>query len=90
MPIKKQHGIGARCTILTKYVHPSHLVRESHVNSDKEALSKHRIEVVLVGVEEKLVNRKKQSCFTFRFRQLPQPDPPRCQTLCDSCGGRTS
>ena len=71
MPIKKQHRIGARCTILTKYVHPSHLVRESHVNSDKEALSKHRIEVVLVGVEEKLVNRKKQSCFTFRSDSYP-------------------
>ena len=48
-------GVGAKATILTRFIHPR------IENLDKQ----HRSEVVLVAREERNVNRKQQTCYTF-------------------------
>ena len=61
------HGVGAKCHVLTRFLHPSKLVRDKYPNIDKG----HRTTVVLVGIETKLVNRKDQQCYTFRSEDFP-------------------
>ena len=56
------HGVGAVCTVLTRFIHPSIHVRERHKNLDKG----HRTTVVLIGVDTKTVRRKEQEVYTFR------------------------
>jgi hypothetical protein len=54
-------GVGATCTILTRFMHP-------RVNLDDQ---NHRTTVVLIEKEEKKVNRRQQQCFTFRCLDGP-------------------
>ena len=61
MPILRA-GVGAKVSILTKFIHPSEHVRTKHPNLEKQ----HRTEGVLIGREEKTVTRRLQECYTFR------------------------
>jgi hypothetical protein len=54
-PRKKRPGVGAKASLLTRFVHPK------QNNPDKS----HRSEVILISREMLLVNRKEQVCFTF-------------------------
>ena len=64
---KLRHGVGANCTVLTKFVHPSEHVRALHTNLDKG----HKTSVILVGQEIFKVRRKDQKCYTFRSDDYP-------------------
>jgi hypothetical protein len=44
---KLRHGVGANCTVLTKFIHPSEHVRAKHANIEKG----HTTLVILVGKE---------------------------------------
>ena len=59
---KLRAGIGAKCSILTKFIHPSEHVRSKHTNLEKT----HRTHGVVVGQDEKTVTRKLQDCYLFR------------------------
>ena len=59
---KLRAGVGAKVSILTKFIHPSEHVRTKHPNLEKQ----HRTEGVLIGREEKTVTRRLQECYTFR------------------------
>jgi hypothetical protein len=48
-------GIGAKGNVLTKFIYPK------LVNADPQ----HCPDVVLLGEEEKVINKKAQSCYTF-------------------------
>jgi hypothetical protein len=48
-------GIGAKGNVLTKFVYPKQSNNDPH----------HRSDVVLLGEEEKIVNKKNQACYTF-------------------------
>ena len=58
---KLQYGIGAECSVLTKFLHPSALVRDKYPNLERG----HRTTVILNRQEEKKVNRRQQQCYTF-------------------------
>lgn len=62
MVMTLRHGVGATCTVLTRFIHPSEHVRQKHKNLDKG----HRTLVLLVGVDTKKVRRKLQEVYTFR------------------------
>lgn len=55
-------GVGARCTILTRFIHP-----RVHPLSDQGADKNHRTEVELISAITEKVNKKQQQCFQFRF-----------------------
>ena len=72
MPRKKlHHGVGAKCEVLTKFIHPSKHVRDKYINHDNSAMVNHQMEVLLVGVEDKIVRNKYQLCYTFRADNFP-------------------
>ena len=54
-------GVGARCTILTRFIHPR--VHSPDQGADKN----HRTEVELIRAISEKVNKKQQQCFEFRF-----------------------
>ena len=63
-----QHGVGAVCTALLKYLHPSKLVAKTYVNFDKKLkLDK----LLCIGKEVKVVNKKEQLCYVFRHEDFP-------------------
>jgi hypothetical protein len=64
---KLHHGVGANCTVLTKFIHPSEHVRNKHANLEKG----HKTVVLLLGEETFKVNRKEQKCYTFRSDDYP-------------------
>jgi hypothetical protein len=64
---KLRHGVGANCTVLTKFIHPSEHVRAKHANIEKG----HTTLVILVGKETLKVRRKDQKCYTFRSDDYP-------------------
>ncbi len=64
---KLHHGVGANCTILSKFIHPSEHVRTKHANLDKG----HKTSVIIVGEETVKVRRKDQKCYTFRSDEYP-------------------
>jgi hypothetical protein len=64
---KLHHGVGANCTILSKFIHPSEHVRTKHANLDK----RHKTSVIIVGEETKKVRRNDQKCYTFRSDEYP-------------------
>jgi hypothetical protein len=58
MPDKRKclrPGVGAKASILTRFIHPR----------IEDADKQHRSEVCLVSREERNINRKQQTCFTF-------------------------
>ena len=57
-------GVGAEASVLTRYLHPSDLVRAKYINKDKEWKQNHRSEVVITGKDERKVNRKVQVVYT--------------------------
>ena len=59
---KLRDGVGAKVSILTRFIHPSEHVRSKHPNLEKQ----HRTEGVLIGRGEKTVTRRVQECYTFR------------------------
>ncbi len=59
---KLKHGVGAECSIFTRFIHPSATIRAKYKNLEKA----HRSNVTLVGVEEKIVRKKEQKCYTFQ------------------------
>jgi hypothetical protein len=64
---KLHHGVGANCTILSNFIHPSEHVTTKHVNLDKD----HKTSVIIVGKETVKVRRKDQKCYTFRSDDYP-------------------
>ena len=64
---KLHHGVGANCTILSKFIHPSEHVRTKHANLDKG----HKTSVIIVGEETVKVQQKDQKCYTFRSDDYP-------------------
>jgi hypothetical protein len=62
-------GIGAKCTVLTRFIHP-------RVVSDDQ---NHRTTVVLIDKERKHVNKREQECFIFRC-----VDGPASNIICYS------
>jgi hypothetical protein len=59
-PRKKRPGVGAKASLLTRFVHPK------QNNPDKS----HRLDVILISREALLVNRKEQVCFTFILNRV--------------------
>ena len=60
---KKQHGVGAICSVLKRFLHPSNLIREKYVNHAKDE----RLEGLFTIREEvRSVNRKDVLCLVFR------------------------
>ncbi len=59
-------GVGAEATILTRFLHPSELIRDKHPNQDKEWKTKNRTTVLLLGQDKKMINRKWQEVYVFR------------------------
>jgi hypothetical protein len=67
MPKKKlTPGIGAEATVLTRFIHPSELIRDKHPNQDKEWKTKNRTTVLLIGQDLKKINKKWQDVYVFR------------------------
>jgi len=64
---KLRHGVGANCTVLTKFIHPSEHVRSKHANLEKG----HQTLVIIVGEETVKVRRKEQKCYMFRSDDYP-------------------
>jgi hypothetical protein len=56
-PRRKRPGVGAKASLLTRFIHPK------QNNPDKS----HRSDVILISRETLLVNRKQQVCFTFNL-----------------------
>ena len=54
---KLYFGVGATCTILTRFIHPKQSVEDKS----------HRSTVVVTGQEVKKVNRKQQTCLLFQL-----------------------
>ena len=59
---KLKHGVGAECSIFTRFIHPLATIHAKYKNLEKV----HRSNVTLVGVEEKIVRKKEQECYTFQ------------------------
>ncbi len=59
---KLKHGVGAECSIFTRFIHPSATIRVKYKNMEKA----HRSNVTLVGVEENIVRKREQECYTFQ------------------------
>ena len=59
---KLRFGVGAECSVLTRFIHPSAVIRAKYPNLEKA----HRTSVILIGEESTTVRRKSQDCFTFR------------------------
>jgi hypothetical protein len=64
---KLHHGVGANCTILSKFIHPSEHVRTKHANLHKG----HKTSVIILGKETAKVQREDQKCCTFRSEDYP-------------------
>lgn len=62
-------GKGAKCTILTRFIHPRVLVDDNG----------HRTSIKLLLKEHKKINRKQQECFVFLCL-----DGPASNTICHS------
>ena len=62
-------GVGAKCTILTRFIHPRVLLADQS----------HRTTVELIQQEQKTVSRKQQECFVFRCL-----DGPASNMICHS------
>ena len=59
---KLNHGIGAKCTVFTKFIHPTSLINTKYPTFDRN----HRFTVVLIGEKERTINKKAKPCYTFR------------------------
>ena len=60
---RKQLGIGAKCAVFTKYLHPAKAVADTYVNYGH----KHRtIDLLCIRKEEKVVNKDTRTCAVFR------------------------
>ena len=69
---KKAHklrpGVGATCSVLIRFLHPSRDVRSAILN----LTSSQRLEdLLLIKEEEKEINHKKTQCFVFRHDRFP-------------------
>ena len=64
---KPRAGIGAKCSILTRFIHPSEHVRIKFPNLDKA----HRTDGVLIGHDQRTVSRRSQDCYLFRSDDYP-------------------
>jgi hypothetical protein len=69
---KKAHklrpGVGATCSVLIRFLHPSRDVRSAILNFT----SSQRLEdLLLIKEEEKEINHKKTQCFVFRHDRFP-------------------
>ena len=65
---KLRAGVGASCSVLIRFLHPSLEVRAKILNFT----SSQRLEnLLLVREEQKLVNHKNQGCFIFRHDDFP-------------------
>ena len=65
---KLRPGVGATCSVLIRFLHPSRGVRDTILNYT----SAHRLDnLLLIKEEEKLVNHKNQKCFVFRHDRFP-------------------
>jgi hypothetical protein len=59
--VKLFPGIGAKCTVLTRFIHPRVVPDDQN----------HRTTVVLMEKEQKKVNQRQQECFVFRCLDGP-------------------
>jgi len=53
----RQAGVGAKCSIIPRYIHPKQDLRNLP----------ERVHVVVASREEKTINKKQQVCYTFNF-----------------------
>ena len=66
--IRKSHdGVGAKCEVLTKYLHPSKKINEICPNYTRGSRTE---DLICIGKEEKVVNKVKQNCITFRHKDF--------------------
>jgi hypothetical protein len=64
---KFYQGVGTKCTVLTRFIHPSEHVRDKHANLE----TAHKTVVLLIGEETYKVNQKEQTFYTFRCDDYP-------------------
>ena len=60
---KKCLGVGAQCSVLTKYMHPTKFVNEKYPNRTTHSRINN---LICIGEDNKLVNKKQQGVITFR------------------------
>ena len=63
MARKKKLGVGAKCAVLTKYLHPSIAVNEKYPNATASARTS---DLKCIRKEKKIVNRSEQEVAIFR------------------------
>ena len=63
MPRKLRLGIGAKCTVKTKYMHPAKTVSDKYPNYTAQSVMEN---LLTIRTEIKKVNRRDQACVIFR------------------------
>jgi len=70
-PSKKRCGVGAKCTVLTKYMHPAKLIDEKYPNRTAH----HKVEnLVAIREDTKKVSQREQCVFVFRHDDFPDKE----------------
>ena len=62
-----RHGVGAKISVLKKFLHPRPLVAEKYPNAGKTDMLH---DLVAVGQEEKTVSKKPQLCIIMRHNDF--------------------
>ena len=72
----KYAGVGAKCSVLLRFLHPQKMVKDKFPNAKHQD----RLED-LVAIEQKdvVVNRKVQVCVVFRSDQFPDKTLHACR-----------
>ena len=68
---KLKAGIGAKCSTLIKFLHPSKLITDTLINTPS---SKRLKDLVAVRREVKRVNRREQECIVFHHDTFPNQE----------------
>ena len=64
MPLRKKHfGVGAMVSCVTKFLHPSALIRQQFINNSNELQNHRTAGMILLREEEKTVSRRQQMCY---------------------------
>jgi hypothetical protein len=75
-----RHGVGAKISVLKKFLHPRPLVAEKYPNAGKTDMLH---DLVAVGQEEKTVSKKPQLCIIMRHNDFD--DGQRLHTVARYC-----
>jgi hypothetical protein len=69
--VNKRQGIGAKCTVLKKNLHPKKRINERYINFAKES----RLEgLVAIRQEKKKIRGKDQLCIVFHHEDFPNEE----------------